>query len=131
MNLLLGLLALASFYLATLVSPIFALLGVLIIMTLAFGKSGWERKPWHAGFAALFLLAMLAPAFAQTATAPVGDGLFGGLISLWGPLLGVLGALVLFFDRLAKVIPNSTTNGFLSILRKVSALLGLKVPDAQ
>lgn len=73
-------------------------------------------------------------ALAQTATtapAPVGGDMLGGIVSLWGPLLGVIAALVVFFNALAHVIPNSTTNGVLKVLLMVSRVLGLKVPDVQ
>jgi hypothetical protein len=72
-------------------------------------------------------------AFADGATvaAPLGDGVTGGLISLWGPLLGVVVALVTFFDRLAKVIPNSTTSTILNAIRIVATVLGAKVQDKQ
>jgi hypothetical protein len=81
-------------------------------------------------FAAL-VLAQLAPAFADTAQAPVADGITGGLISLWGPLLGVVTAFVIFFDRLAKVIPNNTTSSILNAVRLVATVLGAKVQDKQ
>ena len=88
-------------------------------------------------FCILALLVVLANggvALAQAAApaaAPVGDGLLGGVVSLWGPLLGLLAALVLFFDRLAKVIPNSGVGGVLTVVRKVAAILGVKVPDVE
>ena len=44
---------------------------------------------------------------------------------------GVLAAGVLFFDRLAKVIPSQSTNKIVQILQKVCAVLGVKVPDIQ
>lgn len=84
-------------------------------------------------FAALIMFGV-AGAFAQatTATAPAtGIGWLDQLASLWGPLCGVLVALIMFFDRLAKVIPNSTDNAILSALRKVATVLGVKVPDVQ
>jgi hypothetical protein len=80
-------------------------------------------------------LAMLpSMAFAEAATvaqAPVADGVTGGLISLWGPFLGVISSLVLFFDRLAKVIPNSTTSAILGGIRVIATVLGAKVQDRQ
>jgi hypothetical protein len=85
--------------------------------------------------ALILMLAVMftASAFAQgaVASAPVGDGVTGGLISLWGPLLGVLVALVTFCDRLAKVIPNSTTSSILNAIRIVATVLGAKVQDKQ
>jgi hypothetical protein len=43
----------------------------------------------------------------------------------------LIAALVLFFDRLAKIIPNRTDNAILSSLRKLATVLGVKVPDVQ
>jgi hypothetical protein len=84
---------------------------------------------------AVVCLALLpSMAFAEAATvaqAPIADNATGGLISLWGPFLGVISSFVLFFDRLAKVIPNSTTNAILSGIRVVATILGAKVKDQQ
>lgn len=86
-------------------------------------------------FAALVLACvflLLPEAFAQSvAQAPVGDTLFSGLISLWGPFLGIIAAFVLFFDRLAKVIPNGTTSSVLKGILWAATILGVKVPDNQ
>ena len=49
----------------------------------------------------------------------------------WESIVGVFAAFVLFFDRLAKLIPSSTTNTVLSILLKISTVLGAKVPDVK
>ena len=86
---------------------------------------------YRAMFAALLVAPFLVTAAYAADSAPVADGLLGGLVSLWGPFLGLLAAFVIFFDRVAKVIPNSTTSGLLTVLRKVAAVLGVKVPDAQ
>lgn len=49
----------------------------------------------------------------------------------WDQIAGVLAAFILFFDRLAKLIPTSTTSNILSFLQKVATFLGIKVPDVQ
>jgi hypothetical protein len=77
------------------------------------------------------LFAATAYAAEAVATAPVGDAVTGGLVSLVGPALGVLSALVIFFDRLAKVIPNGTTSTILTVVRMVATVLGAKVQDKQ
>jgi hypothetical protein len=84
--------------------------------------------------AAVALLLAWGPsvAFAEAvAQAPVADSATGGLISLWGPFLGVISALVIFFDRVAKVIPNGTTSAVLQGIRVVATVLGAKVQDRQ
>jgi hypothetical protein len=88
----------------------------------------------RAALAAVCLLAFPALAVAQTgtggATGPQ-PSIFTDLASLYGPACGIIVALVIFFDRLAKVIPNSTDIKALAFLRKVAAVLGAKVPDVQ
>lgn len=105
----------------------FAILGLLAVA---------YRPRWFiGGFAVLACVMLVAvmlvgsPAFAADVVAPVGNDASGGLVSLWGPTLGIITAVVIFFDRLAKVIPNSTTNTILSILLKVATVLGAKVTD--
>jgi hypothetical protein len=79
-----------------------------------------------------FVLVFSGVAFAQAAmSAPVGDATTGGFMSLWGPFCGVIASLVIFFDRVAKVIPNGTTGAILKGIRIVSTVLGVKVPDRQ
>jgi hypothetical protein len=74
---------------------------------------------------------MAADSVAQAAPKPVGDDLFSGLISLWGPLLGVITAVVILCDRIAKVIPSSSASKFAQVVRTIASVLGAKVPDRQ
>jgi hypothetical protein len=92
-----------------------------------------ESKMKKAFLVSMLLVLVATDAIALDANpvpnSPVGDGLMGGLISLWGPFLGVIAAIVVFFNALARVIPNSTTNGILQVLLKISSVLGLKIED--
>lgn len=44
---------------------------------------------------------------------------------------GVIAAVVLFFDRLAKLIPTKSLGKIIGVLQKVTAILGVKVEDKQ
>lgn len=42
---------------------------------------------------------------------------------------GIAAILVLFFDRLAKLTPTTKDDGAVSLLYRIFAVLGVKVPD--
>lgn len=88
-----------------------------------------QRAMFLCLLALVLVCLVVSDSFAQTATAPVADGLLGGLVSLWGPFLGLIAAIVIFFNTLARIIPNSTTSGILKVLLMISSVLGVKVPD--
>lgn len=49
----------------------------------------------------------------------------------WAQIMGVVAALVLMFDRLAKITPTESDNKLVAAAYKVFAVLGLKVPDVK
>ena len=54
---------------------------------------------------------------------------FGNFIENWGAYAGVAAVLLLFFDRLAKLTPTTKDDGVVSIVYKLFAILGVKIPD--
>lgn len=76
------------------------------------------------------LLAGYALAAAQI-TVGTGPDWFTTASALYGPACGVLLAVVILCERIARVIPNSTTNKVLKVLLVVTTIVGLKVPDNQ
>lgn len=59
--------------------------------------------------------------------------MFSALISFftthWTEVAGVLAALVLFFDRLAKLTPTNADNVWVERLQRAFAFLGVRVQD--
>lgn len=49
----------------------------------------------------------------------------------WTEIAGVFAALLLTFDRLAKLTPTKRDDGAVSNLYRLFAILGVKVPDRQ
>lgn len=52
-------------------------------------------------------------------------------ISNYGDAAGALAALVLFFDRLAKLTPTDSDNKVVTMAYRIFAVLGLKFPDVR
>lgn len=52
-------------------------------------------------------------------------------LSNYGEIAGTFAALILFFDRLAKLTPTDSDNKIVAMLYKLFAILGLKVPDVK
>jgi hypothetical protein len=55
--------------------------------------------------------------------------IIGIFIANWAEIAGVLAALLLTFDRLAKITPTQSDNKYVEIAYKVFAVLGIKVQD--
>lgn len=51
------------------------------------------------------------------------------IVDNWDTYLAMGVASVIFFDRLAKLVPTMKANGTVSILYKILAMLGAKVND--
>lgn len=51
------------------------------------------------------------------------------LILQYGEYIAVATALVLLFDRIAKLTPTESDNKIVAYAYKIFAILGLKVPD--
>lgn len=52
-------------------------------------------------------------------------------IDNWGEYAGILALFVLTFDRIAKITPTKKDDEVVSMLYRVFAILGVKVPDNQ
>ena len=57
--------------------------------------------------------------------------MFDSIVANWPAMLGVAAAFVLAFDRLAKLTPTKKDDGAVSVMYRVLAVLGAKVPDRQ
>ena len=66
-----------------------------------------------------------------TTVAPAAEdqGIFSWFTSNWMEVAGIFAAFVLVFDRIAKLTPTESDNKIVTLLYKVFAILGLKVPD--
>ena len=51
------------------------------------------------------------------------------LIENWASVAGIAAAVVLVFDRLAKLTPTNSDNAWVERLQRLFALIGLKVSD--
>jgi len=93
------------------------------------------RQVFAVLFGAALLVALCAvhAAYAahDVATAAPPPDVLAFIVQLYGPACGVLAALVILFERVARVIPNSTTNKILKSLLVVATIFGVKVPDNQ
>lgn len=52
-----------------------------------------------------------------------------GLFEVLVPYLGAAAFGLIFFEKLAKLTPNTTDNKWVDYARKIFSILGVKVPD--
>jgi hypothetical protein len=77
------------------------------------------------------LSALVVCAYAAATPEATLPGWLDTVAALYGPTCGVLVAVVILCERIARLIPNSTTSKILKVLLLVTTVLGLKVPDNQ
>jgi len=81
----------------------------------------------------MILVALTGFVLAAVMRAPASEppDLLDTIVALYGPACGVLIALVILCERVARLIPNSTTSRVLKVLLVITTVLGVKVPDNQ
>ena len=91
----------------------------------------WNVTPLAFAFTAFAVpvVSLFYVSLAFAADAAPSPDVVSSIVSLYGPVCGVIAAVVILCERIARVIPNSTTSKVLKVALVIATILGVKVPD--